>query len=347
MKQALEQLRSQAGPGGGLGSLSGVGGLADQMPSWMPPAAAIVALTAVIVGAVVWLFGAKLIKPAFVLIGGVIGSAAGAVFMPSVTSTIMGIPAAYPGMGIGLMVGMILAVLVYRFAIASLAAGVLGAAAILSAIVGLGYVPGAIPVDEGLVEQDGRIVIRADGTEGTLRDQVETQVRDWSGRLKDAAQKYKDAKLLTSAGAPDAPQVIAADGSTPEDPDKERIEAAKRTARAISDHIAERWQALPTGSRFTLAGAWMAGAMMGFLLGLVMPKKAAAAISSLSGAAMLLAGGVSLAERYAGAGPQLAGVSALGWLGVWLVVSAIGLFVQSRNTRPKQAAAPQAAPVAA
>jgi hypothetical protein len=48
----------------------------------------------------------------------------------------------------------------------------------------------------------------------------------------------------------------------PDDADEaEGIDAAKRTAQAISDHIAGRWQALPARSRLIVAGSWMAGAM--------------------------------------------------------------------------------------
>ncbi len=328
-KQLLEQAQA-AGSGPGLGSLT------DQMPAWMPPAAIMVAIGAVVVGLIVWLFGGKLIKPAFVLIGGVIGSALGAVYTPMLTPTIAGIPAAYPGMAAGLIVGMLAAGLVYRFAMASLAAGVGGSAAVLACVVTLSYFPGAIPPTDAVTQKDGRAVITADGTDTDLRQQVESQVRDWSGRLKDAAQKYKDASVLAQAGAPPAP------GATPaglDDADKERIEAAKRTAQAISDHIAERWQALPARTRLIIAGSWMAGAMGGFLLGLLLPSKAAAAVSSLAGAAMLLAGATSLADHYTTLGPQISGVSAMGWLGAWMALSAIGLFFQSRGKkRPAPAA---------
>jgi hypothetical protein len=49
---------------------------------------------------IVWLFGGKLLKPAFILIGGVIGSAHRARSTPRcLVQTIGGLPAAYPGMG--------------------------------------------------------------------------------------------------------------------------------------------------------------------------------------------------------------------------------------------------------
>ncbi len=314
------------------------------MPDWLPPAGIMVAVGSVLVGVIVWLFGGKLIKPGFVLVGGVVGAACGAVYVPSMTATIAGMPAAYPGMAIGLLLGMIAAVIVYRFAMATLSAGVLGLGAVLAGIVALSYVPGAIPPPTAITQADGKTVITADGSASQIKDQVEQQVRDWSGRLKDAAQKYKDAQTLTGAGT--AAAGSPAPGSAEQDAaDKERIEAAKRTAQAISEHVAERWQALPQRSRLVIAGSWMAGAMAGFLLGLLLPNKAAAAVSALTGGAMVIAGSASLADRYTSLGPWLAGVGAMGWLGAWMVVSAIGLLHQSKRKKsPPPATAVVVAP---
>lgn len=332
VNQLLEQAQHAAGGQGDLASTLGGG-----MPEWMPPAAVIVALGALCVGAIIWLFGGKLIKPGFILVGGVIGSAIGAVYVPMITATMLGIPSAYPGMMIGLVLGMIAAVIVYRFAMASLTAGVVGSAAVLGGIITLSYFPGAIPPSDAISNGRDRGVITADGTDTDLRTQVEDQVRDWSGRLKDAAQKYKDAQLLASASkdpasAGNASAALGLSGDPDQQAaDKERIEAAKRTAQAISDHVAERWQALPERSRLIIAATWMAGAMTGFLMGLILPNKAAAAVSSLTGAAMILAGGISLADRYTSLGPSLAGISAMGWLGGWMALSAVGLLFQSRK----------------
>lgn len=332
-QQDLNQLLEHAA-GAGNAAPTGVA-----LPPWMPPAAVLVAAGALVVGIIVWLFGGKLIKPGFVLIGGVLGSAIGAVYVPMVTPTMAGIPSAYPGMLCGLVFGMIIALLVYRFAMACLTAGVVGAAAVLAGVISLSYFPGAIPPQDAITSTEGKTVINAGGTATDLRQQVEDQVRDWSGRLRDAAQKYKDAQLLAGAagtkGTPAEGQGNAGFVRTPEEEaaDAERLDAAKRTAQAISDHLAERWQSLPERSRLVIAGAWMAGAMAGFLLGLIVPNKGAAAVSALTGAAMMLAGGISALDHYAALGPFASQIGPMGWLGAWLAISAVGLYYQSRKKK--------------
>ncbi|HLO41702.1 MAG TPA: hypothetical protein VK176_11820 [Phycisphaerales bacterium] len=351
--QLLEQARRSMDGAGGLPVMPVAGTLSTPLPEWIPPAAVLVALAAVLVGGIVWLFGGKLLKPAFILIGGVLGAAVGAVYTPGVTQTIGGLPAAYPGMAVGLVVGMILAVVLFRFAMATLSAGIIGSACILAAIISLAYVPGALPSPDGVETKDGRATITADGTDMSLRQDVESQVKDWSGRLQDAAKQYRDAQLLAGAGktsADHATDAKAALGIGEEGDlakaDQERIEAAKRTAQAISDHVAGRWQSLPERSRLIIAASWMAGAMVGFLLGLLLPKKAAATVSALAGAAMLLFGAITLIDSYTVFGQKLAGVSAVGWLGAWLVLAAIGLLFQSRKAS-SPAPAPRAAPAPA
>ncbi|MCG3121992.1 MAG: hypothetical protein GIKADHBN_00365 [Phycisphaerales bacterium] len=345
VSQLLEQARQAGLETSGLDAAAlqqqAAGGLLDQLPAWMPPAAVIVAIGAVLVGVILWLIGGRIIKPGFVLVGGIIGSAFGAVYLPALTPTVAGIPAAYPGMMGGLMLGMIAAVIVYRFAMASLAAGIVGSAAVLTSIVGLSYMPGALPSADAVEQQGDRTVITADGTDVTIRQQVEEQVRDWSGRLKDAAQKYKDAQTLAGGASKDDPDAGDAEQQAA---DQERIDAAKRTAQAVSDHIAGRWQMLPQRSRLIIAGAWMAGAIAGFMLGLLLPTKAAATVSALTGSAMLIAGSVNLADHYTSAGPWIAGVSALGWLGSWLVLSACGLMFQSRKKAKATLASEQSKP---
>lgn len=350
--QLLDQARQAIGDGG-LAPMPVAGALNTPLPDWIPPAAILVALAAVVVGGIVWLFGGKLLKPAFILIGGVIGSAIGAVYTPSLIQTIGGLPAAYPGMAVGLIIGMILSVVLFRFAMATMTAGILGAAGILTAVIALAYVPGALPAADSVEASADRTAITADGTDATLRQQVEDQVKDWSGRLQDAARQYRDAQLLAGAGktsADHSTDAKAALGIGPDGDqnaaDAERIEAAKRTAQAISDHVAGRWQALPERSRLIVAASWMAGAMVGFLLGLLLPKKAAATISALAGAAMLLFGAVSLIDRYTVFGDKLAGISALGWLGGWMVLAALGLLFQSRKSSSPPPA-PRAAPAPA
>jgi hypothetical protein len=323
------------------GNGAGLLGSLEQAKDWIPSAILLVALFGLVSGVVLLFHGGRLLRPGFVMIGGVLGSAVGAVYLPAINPQIGGIPSAYIGLAAGLLFGSLAAVIMYRFAMAVCAAVVVGIGAVLTTLVALSHMPGAIPPagtelrlnDLGLSRDSAEpsALLQSKQAQDVIRSQVESKVRQWSDRIKDAAKTYEK----STAGkdpvgrASNDPPLDVLRSSDPSHTGESG--AVERAAKTITDHLATRWQALPERSRLILAAAWMAGAFVGFLLGLVLPRKAAAAVTSLVGAAILLVSLTRVSEALITDPHRLLNMGATGWLGAWLALSALGLFIQARS----------------
>ncbi|MFO0828454.1 MAG: hypothetical protein U0572_09930 [Phycisphaerales bacterium] len=114
------------------------------------------------------------------------------------------------------------------------------------------------------------------------------------------------------------------------------IDRSHEFVASVGDWGEARWNEMPRPLRTLLLAAGAAGAFLGFIAGLSSPVWAAAGVTSLFGALLVLACAVPLGSRFAppGALPQL---SPLGWLGTWAVLAAIGWSFQWWNRpQPKQ-----------
>lgn len=284
-----------------------------------------IAACAVLLGILLWSVGGRLIKPAFLGAGAIFGAALGMTYLPGVLPP-MALPGPWIGVGAGAVLGLLVALLVYRFAMGITGAAVFGVGALLGAILWLSATPGGIPA-------------RAPSADAA-HEQSES-VQEIGDRLRDAAQRFKDAAAMSRAATND-PNSAPAD----EQARREGLDAGKRTADEIQQQLIARWNALPERSRLIITVAWMAGALVGFLFGVTVPGRAAALITSLAGSAMWLSAAAWLAQ-YAGiSGESLMRPGALGWLAIWAVATVIGMSVQSRRrqvARPAPAVAPAAA----
>lgn len=100
----------------------------------LPTSAHALALGALIGGLIMWAFGRRLLKPAFALAGICLGGLLGLVLVPSFApDTILGVPSAWIGLGLGLVLGLVQAIALYRFTMAVAAAVILGVAGTLGA----------------------------------------------------------------------------------------------------------------------------------------------------------------------------------------------------------------------
>lgn len=89
------------------------------------------------------------------------------------------------------------------------------------------------------------------------------------------------------------------------------------------DWIHERWELMPKPMRTLLLASAAAGAFLGFVAGLASPTWAAATITSLFGGLLVLGCGVPLASRVVPP-DSMPEIKPLGWLVLWLVISAAG-----------------------
>lgn len=95
-----------------------------------------------VVGLILWLFGKKLLKPAFALfglfMGGLIGLLLSASLLPA---TVAGVPTVYLGIGVGAVLGLIQGLATFRFAMAISAALIVALAASLGAAAWMKFEP--------------------------------------------------------------------------------------------------------------------------------------------------------------------------------------------------------------
>ena len=118
------------------------------------------------------------------------------------------------------------------------------------------------------------------------------------------------------------------------------VEETAQRVRQFVHHVwqafVNQWNALDAAQRLVLAGFVVIGLAAGALIGLAMPTRSAAMLTSLAGSAIWLASLAWLAQAM-----QLPGrewlVSAenagLRWLVIWPVVALIGLIFQLKNLK--------------
>lgn len=108
----------------------------------LPPVAHILAGLGIVAGLFFWLLGRKLLRVAFWFMGAVVGGFVGFFMFPSVSpETVFGAPSPYVGAGAGFILGMVIAMVLYRFAVAIVSAGALAAVGALVAATVLQFGP--------------------------------------------------------------------------------------------------------------------------------------------------------------------------------------------------------------
>jgi hypothetical protein len=93
---------------------------------WVAHAVIAVALAA---GIIMWLSGAKLLKPVFCVLGAMAGGGIGFLLGPTATSSVFGVPSPYVGLAVGGLMGFVTGIALFRFAVAistGLAFGIAG-----------------------------------------------------------------------------------------------------------------------------------------------------------------------------------------------------------------------------
>lgn len=263
------------------------------------------AVGTLVAGLVLWLFGSKVLKPMLALAGAGIGGALGAVILPKWSpAEIGGVPSHYAGLAIGVIVGILAALVFFRFAMAVAGGagmailGVLGVAAYLS------LTPGALPWRGS-----------EPGTPGTS-EQINARIQGAAGELARSVDQFTRREI-----AVDRPE----GGSLP------------RTGSAYDElkaELSDLWSRTPQRSQILLIVGAGIGALTGILIGQIMPTKSAAVLTSMAGSAMALASGTWLARAFEAPFRGVLDNGPLVWLCVWAVGAVIGVVVQLH--RPKK-----------
>lgn len=268
-------------------------------------------------GMMLWLFGAKIVKPVFFIFGLAIGGFVGTTIIPltglppfnlagfSITPGITGLVA-------GAIIGGLVMLAMFRMVITITAAIAFAAAGLLGAMVYLHFNPTS---NQDLSPTETAIAETGDLTTDALNaatDAINVE----------AAQRSVD--LLNAASSDDDPLID-------DDTKNDILDAAERS-RAFIAHVVQTVQEdlekRPTRDKMIAFSSMFAGLGLGLLVGVLMPNRTAALVTSLTGSAIWIGAGTALLTARNGEIPGFLDQSAVVWAVIWIIIAILGLFVQ-------------------
>jgi len=282
-----------------------------------------------IAGLALWLFGGKVVKPLFAVIGLALGGLVGLFVVPALgLAEIAGAPASLVGMGIGAVIGLVIALVLLKVAVIFSAGLGFAVAGFLGATIYLQHNP--LPEGERssvVIEDDtprspsGRMLFTNPytGTEMTIEELTRT-LRDADRVLGRGPAGGPANALDDGAGAGEAPT------------SRERFEAVAVRCRAVAAEAYESAKthvnALSARERIVVFGSTFGALALGMLVGFALPKRSTAFITALAGSAIWLFAGVWLIDALAPSWNHLTDHSPETWGIVWGIVFLLGLVVQ-------------------
>jgi hypothetical protein len=126
------------------------------------------------------------------------------------------------------------------------------------------------------------------------------------------------------------------EGGAAQEVDAGKTKAAERVrvfVGGFTDELARYWNALAKDTRMTLFWSGVLGGLLGFALGLVLPKRAAAVVTSVLGGGLVIIAGSWFAFSYGirlpGGSPENGGVPSPRFVAVmWGMLTAVGIGLQ-------------------
>lgn len=276
-----------------------------------------------IAGLALWLAGVKIVRIVFLALGAAVGSFTGAVLMP-----LTGLPAfdlgsvtltpGFTGLIVGGIIGALVAMAMLRVVVIITAAGAMAVVGAMGAMVFLHVSPTG-PGD-GVLD-DAAMAERAPDMNG---------INEFAQRARDQADQALD---LLNRGAPNGSTGASGfldDLNTPEN--RERIRDAAERSKAFLKEVTEKlradYEARPGRDRLVILSGTLAGLGLGLLLGVAMPKRSSALVTSLAGSALWLAAGVALVRATTDPTPGFVNQPPLVWAVVWGVAAVAGMAIQ-------------------
>jgi len=254
------------------------------------------AAIALVAGLVLWLMGSRVVKPIFAILGLVIGSAMGFIVVPVFgPDQLWGIASPYIGLGAGAVVGLVGAIIMFRFTIAVAAAGVFATASVFGASIYLSHV-------------DAQQTAEALGVDP---QHVET------------ARTLAESELMME-GVP----VAGEDAGEQSEPQTPLAASVRDLIGTVRTELGEAWATVPALDRLVLVGAGAVGGVLGLLFGLAMPKRSAALVTALAGSAVALAGVGYFAGYFSLPGGEALLASPTRWAVIWGMLAIGGFMFQ-------------------
>lgn len=313
-----------------------VGQLVERLQSLPLEVHGVVGLT-LVAGLLMWAWGWRVLKPMTVVVSALAGAYAASLVAPSLglAENVKIEAIVLAGFALGSLAGL----LVYRSAMALGCGVVVAVAAPLVASVVLapesagGDSEGQLALEEQYL--NGVEVAYADYPEdletGVQTRRVAAGIRDLMREATGtAANEESDAGLGAAALGNELPGDEAESG----DDDSGPVARLKRFVGAVAEEAQVHWNALPERHRFVYGTASIAGLAVGVMIGLVLPGRAAGAVTSLFGAAVWLPCFVWLSGAWSMPWRDALGrLDGRGWLIVWGVASVTGMALQWRGMR--------------
>ncbi len=281
-------------------------------------------LVAFFVGLVLWLVGGRFIKPAIATVGMVVGGAAGFLLLPVLgVSTVLGLPGPFLGMAAGGVLGVVLAVLMFRVSMVVAGAVTFGIAGFLGGAIYLQYMPSEFqPADD-----ESPAMVQPEGPgEGTS---VAPNSLTGDEMLEEAGKRLEEAKKT----AEEAWEQVGEDTKVLA---RTLADRARQFADGLGRQIAALWGEMSFRDKQIMGLATLGGLTAGMLIGLLMPSKSAAMMTSMAGAAIWLSSATWLAHAFEVPGRTLLHRSPLGWAFIWIVFSVLGLMFQFTRAKRKR-----------
>lgn len=265
-------------------------------------------------GLMLWLFGAKIVKPVFFVFGLAIGGFVGTTILPLTglpTFDIAGfvVSPGFLGLTVGAFIGALVMLAMFRMVITITSAIAFAAAGLLGAMVYLHFNPTLSDV----VSQTETVIVDS-GEQGFNAINSATD-----SIAQEAAERSVD--ILNSGDEP----LIG------EEAKQDILDAAQRSREFITrviENVRDDLDARPARDKMIAFSSMFAGLGLGLLIGVVMPNRAAALVTSLTGSAAWIGAGTALLTARNGEIPPFLDRSAVVWAAVWIFITILGLFVQ-------------------
>ncbi len=266
-------------------------------------------------GLMLWLFGAQIVKPVFFVFGLAIGAFVGTTVLP-----LTGLPAfqiggvtitpGITGLIVGAIIGSLVMLAMFRMVIAFTSAIAFAAAGLLGAMVFLHFNP---TTDTTLTPTESSIVESGDAATNAFNSGADSAAREAAERSVNMLNSGSNQPLID------------------EETKNHILDAAERSRAFITrvvDTVKADLDARPARDKMIAFSSMFAGLALGLLIGVVMPTRASALVTSLTGSAAWIGAGTALLTARNGEIPEFLDQSAVVWAIVWIIIAILGLFVQ-------------------
>ncbi|MFK7760114.1 MAG: hypothetical protein AB8C13_09210 [Phycisphaerales bacterium] len=268
-------------------------------------------------GMMLWLFGAKIVKPVFFIFGIAIGGFVGTTVLPltglpEFTLGSFTLTPGFTGIIAGSIIGALVMLAMFRLVITITAAIAFAAAGLLGAMVFLHF----NPTDQNTMTTTETVIYESG------EDAIDNFDTTTDAIARQAAQRSVD--ILNAQGDEENPLID-------DDTKAQILDAAERSRAFVTrvfDTVKDDLDRRPTRDKMIALASMFAGLALGLLVGVVMPNRAAALVTSLTGSAVWIGAGTALMTARNGELPHYLDRSAVVWAAAWIIIAVLGLFVQ-------------------